>query len=168
MKIVISPAKSLDYESTLPTNQSTISCFLKEANTINRQLKKQKPKQLMELMDISDKLADLNWQRNQERDLDNFTPENSRQAIYAFNGDVYIGLDIKTLPTEKLDVLQDKLRILSGFWGAISANMDRPNSARLRPINQGRHAVPTGESSAPFRPRAPPRPFGLRFIAVKR
>ncbi|MFN3640280.1 MAG: peroxide stress protein YaaA, partial [Flavobacterium sp.] len=67
MKIVISPAKSLDFESTLPTTQSTVSCFLKEANLINRQLKKQKPKQLMELMSISDKLADLNWQRNQER-----------------------------------------------------------------------------------------------------
>lgn len=119
MKIVISPAKSLDYESPLPTNQSTISCFLKEAAMINRQLKKQKPKQLMELMDISDKLADLNWQRNQERDLDNFTHENSRQAIYAFNGDVYIGLDSKTLPTEKLDVLQDKLRILSGLYGLL-------------------------------------------------
>jgi uncharacterized protein len=73
----------------------------------------------MELMDISDKLADLNWQRNQERDLDNFTPENSRQAIYAFNGDVYIGLDIQTLPTEKLDILQDKLRILSGLYGLL-------------------------------------------------
>ncbi|UPQ78764.1 peroxide stress protein YaaA [Flavobacterium azooxidireducens] len=119
MKIVISPAKSLDYESPLPTNQSTTLCFLKEAAMINRQLKKQKPKQLMELMDISDKLADLNWQRNQERDLDNFTAENSRQAIYAFNGDVYIGLDIKTLPTEKLDVLQDKLRILSGLYGLL-------------------------------------------------
>ncbi|HQV36124.1 MAG TPA: peroxide stress protein YaaA, partial [Flavobacterium sp.] len=119
MKIVISPAKSLDFESPLPTLQSTTSCFLKEANVIHKQLKKQKPKQLMELMDISDKLADLNWQRNQERDLDHFTPENSRPAIYAFNGDVYIGLDIKTLPIQKLDILQDKLRILSGLYGLL-------------------------------------------------
>ena len=119
MKIAISPAKSLDFESPLPTQQSTTSCFLKEANVIHKQLKKQKPKKLMELMDISDKLADLNWQRNQERDLDNFTPENSRQAIYAFNGDVYIGLDIKTVPAEKLEVLQDKLRILSGLYGLL-------------------------------------------------
>ncbi|MBA4154410.1 peroxide stress protein YaaA [Flavobacterium sp.] len=119
MKIVISPAKSLDFERPLPTLKSTTSCFLKEANVIHKQLKKQKPKQLMELMDISDKLADLNWQRNQERDLDHFTPENSRQAIYAFNGDVYIGLDIKTLPIEKIDVLQDKLRILSGLYGLL-------------------------------------------------
>jgi cytoplasmic iron level regulating protein YaaA (DUF328/UPF0246 family) len=119
MKIVISPAKSLDYESSIPVDKATQFCFLKEAQQINNQLKKQKPKQLMELMDISDKLADLNWQRNQERDLDNFTPENSRQAIYAFNGDVYIGLDIHTLPTEKVDVLQDKLRILSGLYGLL-------------------------------------------------
>ncbi len=119
MKIVISPAKSLDYESPVPTTQSTLACFIKETTTINRQLKKQKPKQLMELMSISDKLADLNWQRNQERDLDNFTPENSRQAIFAFNGDVYIGLDIKTLPVEKLEALQDKLRILSGLYGLL-------------------------------------------------
>lgn len=119
MKIVISPAKSLDYESPILVDKATQFCFLKEAQQINNQLKKQKPKQLMELMDISDKLADLNWQRNQERDLDNFTPENSRQAIYAFNGDVYIGLDIHTLPTEKVDVLQDKLRILSGLYGLL-------------------------------------------------
>jgi uncharacterized protein len=119
MKIVISPAKTLDFESTLPTTQSTMSCFLKEASTINRELKKQQPKQLMELMSISDKLADLNWQRNQERDLDNFSSENSRPAIYAFNGDVYLGLDIKTLPSEKLDALQDKLRILSGLYGLL-------------------------------------------------
>ena len=119
MKIVISPAKSLDYESPIHVDKATQFCFLKEAQQINNQLKKQKPKQLMELMLISDKLADLNWQRNQERDFDNFTPENSRQAIYAFNGDVYIGLDIKTLPTEKLEVLQDKLRILSGLYGLL-------------------------------------------------
>ena len=118
MKIVISPAKSLDFESPLPTLQSTTSCFLKEANVIHKQLKKQKPKQLMELMDISDKLADLNWKRNQDWKTP-FTPENSRQAIYAFNGDVYIGLDIKTVPNEKLDVLQDKLRILSGLYGLL-------------------------------------------------
>ncbi len=119
MKIVLSPAKSLDYESPLPTTLSSMPCFVKEANTINQQLKRQKPKQLMELMSISDKLADLNWQRNQERDLDRFTPENSRQAVYAFNGDVYIGLDVKTLPTDKLNVLQDKLRILSGLYGLL-------------------------------------------------
>nr|WP_294937123.1 peroxide stress protein YaaA [uncultured Flavobacterium sp.] len=118
MKIVISPAKSLDFEKELPTALYTEPSFLKEANSVHKVLKKKKPKQLMELMDISDKLADLNWQRNQKWATP-FTPENARPAVYAFNGDVYIGLDAYSLPTEKLDVLQDKLRILSGLYGLL-------------------------------------------------
>lgn len=119
MKIVISPAKSLDFEKPVPTKDTTDFVFLKEAETINKALKKLKPKNLSELMDISDKLAELNWQRNQERDLQNFTPENSRQAVYAFNGDVYTGLDAYSLSPEKIKVLQDKLRILSGLYGLL-------------------------------------------------
>lgn len=69
-------------------------------------------------MGISEKLADLNWQRNQAWHTP-FTIENARQAIFAFNGDVYLGLDVHTLPTEKLTVLQDKLRILSGLYGLL-------------------------------------------------
>jgi len=118
MKIVISPAKSLDFESTLPTSHYTEASFLKEANTVHRVLKKKKPKQLSELMDISEKLADLNWQRNQEWATP-FTPENARPAVYAFNGDVYVGLDAFSLPAEKLPVLEDKLRILSGLYGLL-------------------------------------------------
>ena len=118
MKIVISPAKSLDFESPLPTQQHTEALFLKQANTIQKVLQKKKPKQLSELMDISEKLADLNWQRNQAWHTP-FTIENARQAIFAFNGDVYLGLDVHTLPTEKLTVLQDKLRILSGLYGLL-------------------------------------------------
>ncbi len=119
MKIVISPAKTLDFESKLPKLPSTTLCFLKEAETINKQLKKQSPKELMELMSISDKLADLNWKRNQERDFSSFDSENSRQAIYAFRGDVYLGLDMPTFSKEKLPILQDKLRILSGLYGLL-------------------------------------------------
>ena len=118
MKIVISPAKSLDFESPLPTQQHTEALFLKQANTIQKVLQKKKPKQLSELMDISEKLADLNWQRNQAWHTP-FTIENARQAIFAFNGDVYLGLDVHTLPIEKLTVLQDKLRILSGLYGLL-------------------------------------------------
>lgn len=118
MKIVISPAKSLDFESQLPVSQYTEASFLKEANTIQRVLKKKKPKQLSELMDISDKLADLNWQRNQDWATP-FTPENARPAVYAFNGDVYTGLDVYSLPAEKLPVLEEKLRILSGLYGLL-------------------------------------------------
>lgn len=118
MKIVISPAKSLDFETAVLTDRHTESVFLKESNTVHKVLKKLKPKKLSELMDISEKLADLNWHRNQEWATP-FTLENSRQAVYAFNGDVYIGLDAYSLPLEKLDDLQDKLRILSGLYGLL-------------------------------------------------
>ena len=118
MKIVISPAKSLDYTTALPTQNFSEPQFLDKANTIQKTLKKKKPKDLMELMDISEKLADLNWQRNQDWTLP-FTPENARPAVYAFNGDVYTGLDAYTIPTDKLDDLQDQLRILSGLYGIL-------------------------------------------------
>ena len=118
MKIVISPAKSLNLDKELPTLLFTEAVFLKQAETIQRTLKKQKPKQLMELMDISEKLADLNWQRNQDWQLP-FTPENARPAIYTFDGEVYTGLDAYSLPVDKVAVLQDKLRILSGLYGIL-------------------------------------------------
>ena len=118
MKIVISPAKSLNLDKELPTLLFTEAVFLKQAETIQKTLKKQKPKQLMELMDISEKLADLNWQRNQDWQLP-FTPENARPAIYTFDGEVYTGLDAYSLPVDKVAVLQDKLRILSGLYGIL-------------------------------------------------
>lgn len=118
MKIVISPAKSLDYTTELPTKRYTEAQFLNKSETIQKTLKKKKPKDLMELMSISEKLADLNWQRNQNWQLP-FTPENARPAVYAFNGDVYVGLDAYTIPEEKLTILQDKLRILSGLYGLL-------------------------------------------------
>ncbi len=118
MKIVISPAKSLDFSSVVPTKNHTNAQFLSQAGKINKILKKKSPKQLSKLMSISDKLGELNWQRNQDWDLP-FTPENSRQAIYAFKGTVYEGLDAYSIPMEKLDQLQNKLRILSGQYGIL-------------------------------------------------
>lgn len=118
MKIVISPAKSLDFSSPLPTEKFTNGQFLNEAEKLNEVLKKKSPKQLSKLMSISDKLGELNWQRNQEWSLP-FTLENARQAIYAFKGTVYEGLDAYSIPTEKLDQLQNKLRILSGQYGIL-------------------------------------------------
>jgi cytoplasmic iron level regulating protein YaaA (DUF328/UPF0246 family) len=118
MKIVISPAKSLNFESELPAKQYSEASFLKEANAIQRVLKKNKPKQLMALMDISEKLADLNWQRNQAWETP-FTLDNARQAMYAFDGEVYSGLDAYTLSEANLNDLQDKLRILSGLYGLL-------------------------------------------------
>ena len=119
MKIVISPAKSLDFETQLPTKSYTTYNFVKESATIDKVLKKQNPKQLMELMHISDKLADLNWNRNQERNVTEMKVENARPAVFAFSGDVYVGLDAYSLSEDKINVLQDKLRILSGLYGLL-------------------------------------------------
>ncbi|PJJ07257.1 hypothetical protein CLU83_0415 [Flavobacterium sp. 1] len=116
MKIVLSPAKSLNFEKELPASQYTSSSFLKESRQVHKVLKQQSPKSLSELMSISDKLADLNWKRNQDWKTP-FTPENARPAVYAFDGDVYTGLDAYTIPIEKLELLQDSLRILSGLYG---------------------------------------------------
>jgi len=118
MKIVISPAKSLDFESKLPTKEFSQPYFLKEAEQLNKVLAKKKPKALSELMGISANLAELNWERNQQFSVP-FTAENARPAIYAFNGDVYQGLDAYTLAADKLESLQEKLRILSGLYGVL-------------------------------------------------
>ncbi|AWG22083.1 hypothetical protein FFWV33_11455 [Flavobacterium faecale] len=118
MKIVISPAKSLNFDKELPTELFTESKFLKESRAVHKVLKTKNPDDLSSLMSISQKLSDLNWQRNQEWHTP-FTTENARPAVYTFDGDVYTGLDAFTIPTSKLDQLQDKLRILSGLYGLL-------------------------------------------------
>ena len=118
MKIVISPAKSLNFEKILPTAKHSEPLFLKESRQVHKVLKQKSPKELSGLMDISDKLADLNWQRNQDWKTP-FIPENARPAVFAFDGDVYTGLDSYSIPIEKLDDLQDRLRILSGLYGLL-------------------------------------------------
>jgi len=118
MKIIISPAKSLDFETPLPTNQFSQPRFIKESKIINKVIKTKTPADLKELMNISDKLADLNWQRNKKWKTP-FTTDNARPAIYAFAGDVYIGFNVQTLPLEKLPVLNERLRILSGLYGIL-------------------------------------------------
>lgn len=118
MKILISPAKSLNFESDLPTQNFSEASFLKESRQINGVLKKLKPNDLSKLMDISDKLAELNWERNQSWKTP-FTTNNSRPAIYAFDGEVYTGIDAYTLPTDKMEDLQNRLFILSGLYGLL-------------------------------------------------
>lgn len=86
MKIVVSPAKSLDFNTALPTAQYSQPAFLDQAQKLNKVLVKKKPKDLQALMAISDQLADLNWQRNQDFTVP-FTPDNARPAVYAFSGD---------------------------------------------------------------------------------
>jgi len=118
MKLVLSPAKSLNYESMLPTNVSTEACFLSEAKRLNKLLKKKSARSLSKLMSISADLGQLNYMRNQEWKLP-FTPDNARQAVYAFSGDVYRGMDAYTIPQSKIEKLQDTVRILSGLYGIL-------------------------------------------------
>jgi cytoplasmic iron level regulating protein YaaA (DUF328/UPF0246 family) len=140
MKIVISPAKSLNFEKELPTAKHTESLFLKESRQVHKVLKEKSPEELSNLMSISDKLADLNWQRNQDWKTP-FTAENARPAIYAFDGDVYTGLDAYSIPTEKSEKLQDSLRILSGLYGLLKP-LDLIQAYRLEMGTK----MPIGES----------------------
>ena len=118
MKILISPAKSLDFDSNLIELSCTKPLFLKKTAQINSVLKEKSPKDLMQLQGISQKLSDLNWKRNNKYD-DDHNDINSRPAIFAFNGDVYSGIDAKTLSKEKVYDLQKSLRILSGYYGVL-------------------------------------------------
>jgi cytoplasmic iron level regulating protein YaaA (DUF328/UPF0246 family) len=118
MKLVLSPAKSLDFESKLPNNNFTEARFLKDSERINKILKKKSVKSLSKLMSISDALGQLNYERNQQWQLP-FTTDNARPAVYAFSGDVYRGLDAYTIPEEKFETLNNTVRIISGLYGLL-------------------------------------------------
>jgi|SRR6476620_3778006 len=142
MKIVISPAKTLNFTSELPTTEFTKPAFLKESRIIHSVLKAKTPDDLAQLMVISPKLADLNWQRNQKRNFaSNKLSDKERQAIYTFNGEVYLGLDAYSIPLDKLPMLQDRLRILSGLYGLLKP-LDVIQAYRLE---MGTH-LPVGEN----------------------
>ena len=116
MKILISPAKSLDFENNIVTTQSSEPLFANKAMQINNTLKDLSAPDLGKLMNISPKLSDLNWLRNQD-----FKKKNSlqRQAIFAFNGDVYEGIDVTSISSSNHGKLQNTLRILSGLYGIL-------------------------------------------------
>ncbi len=118
MKILLSPAKSLDFKSELPTSKSTSICFEKEAQYLNSILKSKNPKELSDLMSISSKIANLNYERNHSWSLP-FTKSNARQAVYAFIGDVYKGLDAYSVDDSRIDFMQNTVRIISGLYGLI-------------------------------------------------
>jgi cytoplasmic iron level regulating protein YaaA (DUF328/UPF0246 family) len=118
MKIVISPAKSLNFESKAPIADHTQPAFLKEAERLNGILKKKSARSLSKLMSISPALGQLNYERNQNWHLP-FMTKNAKQAIFAFTGEVYRGLDVNTMPPEDVKALQDKLFILSGQYGVL-------------------------------------------------
>jgi cytoplasmic iron level regulating protein YaaA (DUF328/UPF0246 family) len=129
MKLVLSPAKSLNFESKLPTSITTESCFLNESLRLNKLIKKKSARSLSKLMGISPNLGQLNYERNQEWKLP-FTKDNARQAIYAFSGDVYRGLDAYSISGDKLDKVQNTIRIISGLYGVLKP-MDLMQPYRL-------------------------------------
>ena len=118
MLIVISPAKTLDYETPPATKMATQPDFLDQSATLIKDLRQLSPQAIASLMGISDKLAQLNAARF-EAWSKKFTPENAKQAVLAFKGDVYTGLDANTLSGKQLEFAQQHLRILSGLYGLL-------------------------------------------------
>lgn len=118
MLLVISPAKNLDYETPLPTTEFTQPELLEHSEELIHRCIQLTPADLSSLMGISDKLAGLNAARFGEWSLP-FTPDNSRQAVLAFNGDVYAGMDAYSFTQNDFNFAQKHLRILSGLYGVL-------------------------------------------------
>lgn len=118
MLTLLSPAKSLDYETPLPPLEATQPQLLEHAQELVGHARQLSAEDLKKLMGISDALAELNVARFQGFSTP-FTTENARPAIYAFNGDVYSGFDVKTLEAEAVNFAQDHVRILSGLYGVL-------------------------------------------------
>lgn len=118
MLIIISPAKTLDYESPLATTRFTQPELLDRSAELMEYCRELTPAQIGSLMKISDKLAGLNAARFAEWQP-NFTPENARQAILAFKGDVYTGLQAEDFSEQDFDFAQQHLRMLSGLYGLL-------------------------------------------------
>ena len=118
MLIVISPAKTLDFETPPVTRKFTIPDFLDDSAELIDELREFEPHRLGELMGISPKLAELNSNRYHAWSLP-FSAGNAKQAVLAFKGDVYSGLDADNLSAEELQYAQQHLRILSGLYGVL-------------------------------------------------
>ena len=118
MLMVISPAKTLDYTSPLATQEYSLPRYLEQSGQLIEVLRTLSPNQLAELMKLSDKLAGLNVARFTQWQPA-FTLENARQAILAFRGDVYTGLDADSLSAADFKYAQQHLRILSGLYGVL-------------------------------------------------
>jgi len=118
MLIVVSPAKTLDYESPLATEKFTQPDLVSYSKELIEVCRKLTPADVSSLMKVSDKIADLNVGRFQEWS-ETFTTDNARQAILAFKGDVYTGLEAETLSDADFDYAQDHLRMLSGLYGLL-------------------------------------------------
>jgi cytoplasmic iron level regulating protein YaaA (DUF328/UPF0246 family) len=118
MIILLSPAKTLDFETPPTTESSSQPAMLDRARVLVDDLKDMSAMELSSLMDISDKLAELNRSRYANWEVP-FSKANAKQALLAFKGDVYVGLDAESLSEEDLEYAQRHLRILSGLYGVL-------------------------------------------------
>jgi cytoplasmic iron level regulating protein YaaA (DUF328/UPF0246 family) len=118
MLFLLSPAKTLDYESPLPAVPHTLPAFAEDSARLIEVLRRKNPADIASLMSISDPLAALNVARYQAWSP-TFTARNARQAVLAFDGDVYDGLQARQLGMADLEWAQQHLRILSGLYGVL-------------------------------------------------
>lgn len=118
MLFLLSPAKALDYDTPVGDVPHTQPLFVKQATELIGVLKDKSPQEIASLMSLSDALSALNVARYQAWSS-KFTAKNSKQAVLAFNGDVYEGLDAKTLKPKDLTWAQDHVAILSGLYGVL-------------------------------------------------
>ncbi|WOC51373.1 hypothetical protein BPO_0726 [Bergeyella porcorum] len=134
MKIITSPAKLMNISNSTEFLKPSKPTFIQEAALIQSYLKEKSPKFLSELMEISPKLAEENWERNQNWKA-NPTAKESTPAMFAFTGEVYRGLDANTLSKEAVDYLQKNYRMLSGLYGWLKPS----DKVMLYRLEMGRH-----------------------------
>ena len=118
MFFVLSPAKNLNEKAPSPVSSFTLPDLLSEAEILMQELRQLAPQQIAELMHVSDKIALLNAERNAAWHTP-FTPENAKQTVFMFNGDVYEGIAANTLKPEQIDYVQQHVRLLSGLYGVL-------------------------------------------------
>lgn len=118
MQLIISPAKNLDEHTDAPAANASQPALLAEAQMLVETLKNHSPQDIAALMHVSDKIALLNVERF-ARWHTPFTQSNAKPAVYLFNGDVYEGLSVRTLPESSINYLQKHLAILSGLYGIL-------------------------------------------------
>ena len=118
MLIVLSPAKTLDFENAAPTLEYSQASLLSESELLIKRCQQLSMQDIASLMKVSDKIAGLNVARFADWKLP-LTTNNAKQALFAFKGDVYTGLQAETLAPKVLDYAQQHLRILSGLYGLL-------------------------------------------------
>jgi cytoplasmic iron level regulating protein YaaA (DUF328/UPF0246 family) len=119
MLVLLSPAKKLNFETPCPESTQTKPLFLSKTNKLAKELKKLNSNDIGKMMKLSLKLSDLNYQRFQSF-KPSYNPDTSKQAMFAFNGDTYTGLDVESFSKTDIKTAQKRVRILSGLYGILN------------------------------------------------